>query len=105
MMPEQSEGESPMEATTAPAVRAQRRTTAKPAIRKSADRTKATIVMPTSVDFRLGAVAAHLQLDRSALAAKLIDEGLRRYSLDTVLRQFADRQTSTDGVSQVDTAA
>jgi hypothetical protein len=28
-------------------------------------------------------------MDRSSLAAKLIDEGLRRYALDTLLRQFA----------------
>ena len=94
-----------METTTAPAARPQRRTTAKPQIRKSADRTKCTIVMPASTDFRLGAIAAHLQLDRSSLAAKLIDEGLRRYSLDTVLRQFSDRQSSADNVSPAESTA
>jgi hypothetical protein len=48
--------------------------------------------MSGSVDFRLGAIAASLRMDRSALAAELIDEGLRRYALDGVLRQFSDRQ-------------
>ncbi len=94
-----------METQTTPATRPAKRTVAKKQAPKSADRVKATIVMSPGVDFRLGAVAAHLQLDRSALAAKLIDEGLRRYSLDSVLRQFADRQNLGDGVSQVDTAA
>lgn len=94
-----------METQTTPAARPAKRTAAKKLAPKSADRVKATIVMSPGVDFRLGAVAAHLQLDRSALAAKLIDEGLRRYSLDSVLRQFADRQNLGDGVSQVDTAA
>jgi hypothetical protein len=94
-----------METQTAPAARPAKRTAAKAQARKSADRVKATIVMSPGVDFRLGAVAAHLQLDRSALAAKLIDEGLRRYSLDSVLRQFADRQNLGDGVSQAESTA
>lgn len=94
-----------METQATPATRPAKRTAAKKQATKSADRVKATIVMSPGVDFRLGAVAAHLQLDRSALAAKLIDEGLRRYSLDSVLRQFADRQNLDAGVSQADATA
>jgi hypothetical protein len=77
-----------------------KRRAANTAARKSADRVKSTIVMSGSVDFRLGAIAASLRVDRSALAAKLIDEGLKRYSLDAVLRQFSDRQESAGDVSR-----
>ena len=77
-----------------------KRRTANTAARKSADRVKSTIVMGVSVDFRLGAIAASLRVDRSALAAKLIDEGLRRYALDGVLRQFSDRPSSAGDVSR-----
>ena len=77
-----------------------KRRAANTAARKSADRVKSTIVMSGSVDFRLGAIAASLRVDRSALAAKLIDEGLRRYALDGVLRQFSDRPSSAGDVSR-----
>jgi hypothetical protein len=90
-----------METTATPAARPQRRTAAPKQGRKAPDRIKATIVMSGSVDFRLGAVAAHLKLDRSSLAAKLIDEGLRRYALDSVLRQFSDRQSLDGSMSPV----
>jgi hypothetical protein len=94
-----------METTATPAARPQRRTAAPKQGRKAPDRIKATIVMSGSVDFRLSSIAASLRMDRSQLAAKLIDEGLRRYSLDAVLRQFADRQSLDGDVSQAETAA
>lgn len=94
-----------METTASVPARPQRRTAAPKQVRKSAVRVKATVVMDGSIDFRLGAIAAHLQVDRSALAAKLIDEGLRRYALDSVLRQFSDRQNLDAGVSQAEIAA
>ena len=84
-----------METMTSPPARREKRTAARKQAPKAADRIKATIVMSPNVDFRLGSVAASLRMDRSALAAKLIDEGLRRYSLDAVLRQFSDRQESS----------
>ena len=65
---------------------------AKPAERKSArtdGRTKATLLLPDSVDFRLTTIAASLKSDRSTLAAQLIDAGLRRFALDAALRQHA----------------
>jgi hypothetical protein len=89
-----------MENMTSSAARTARRTSPKKQTPKSADRVKSTIVMSGSVDFRLGAIAASLRVDRSALAAKLIDEGLKRYSLDAVLRQFSDRQESAGDVSR-----
>ena len=81
-----------------------KRRAANTAARKSADRVKSTIVMSGSVDFRLGAIAASLRKDRSALAAKLIDEGLRRYALDGVLRRFNDRQETAGDSSPVSQA-
>ncbi len=66
------------------------RTAAKPAERKAgrADgRTKATLLLPESVDFRLTTIAKSQRLDRSQLAAQLLDAGLRRYALDAALRQ------------------
>jgi hypothetical protein len=102
-----------MEPTTTPAARPAKRTAAKKQAPKSAERSrgmsadkvKATIVMSGNVDFRLGSIAASLGIERSALAAKLIDQGLRAYSLDAVLRQFSDRQNLGDGVSQVEPTA
>ena len=73
--------------------------------RKATDRIKSTIVMDAQVDFRLGAIAASLRVDRSALAAKLIDEGLRRYALDGVLRQFSDRQESSAQINLAESTA
>src|SRR3954453_17936908 len=68
------------------------RAAVKPAARKSAradGRTKATLLLPDSVDFRLTTIAASLKSDRSTLAAQLIDPGLRRYTLDAALREHA----------------
>ena len=93
-----------METTTTTAARKARRTAAPKQDRKSATRVKSTIVMDGSIDFRLGAIAAHLKLDRSALAAKLIDDGLRRYALDGVLRSFTDRQSEGAESSQLSLA-
>lgn len=69
-----------------------KRAAAKPADRKSgrADgRTKATLLLPDSVDFRLTTIAKSQKLDRSTLAAQLLDAGLRRYALDAALRQHS----------------
>jgi predicted transcriptional regulator len=66
------------------------RTALKAADRKSvrADgRTKATLLLPDSVDFRLTTIAASMKSDRSTLATQLIDAGLRRFALDAALRQ------------------
>jgi hypothetical protein len=66
------------------------RTASKPAERKTArtdGRTKATLLLPDSVDFRLTTIAASLKSDRSTLATQLIDAGLRRFALDAALRQ------------------
>src|SRR3954453_19545087 len=68
------------------------RAAVKPTDRKSAradGRTKATLLLPDSVDFRLTTIAASLKSDRSTLAAQLIDAGLRRYALDAALREHA----------------
>jgi hypothetical protein len=68
------------------------RAAAKPTDRKSAradGRTKATLLLPDSVDFRLTTIAASQKSDRSTLAAQLIDAGLRRFALDAALRQHA----------------
>ncbi len=82
--------ESPTDHVTGKARRS--RGTAKPSDRKSAradGRTKATLLLPDTVDFRLTAIAASLKSDRSTLAAQLIDAGLRRFALDAALRQHA----------------
>jgi hypothetical protein len=52
-------------------------------------RTKATLLLPDSVDFRLTTIAASQKSDRSTLATQLIDAGLRRFALDAALRQHA----------------
>jgi hypothetical protein len=84
-----------METTTLENIKPQRRASALRQSRKASIRVKCTIVMDGGIDFRLGSIASHLKIDRSALAAKLIDEGLRRYALDGVLRQFSDRQSQS----------
>jgi predicted transcriptional regulator len=69
-----------------------KRTAVKTADRKTArtdGRTKATLLLPDSVDFRLTTIAKSLKLDRSVLASQLLDQGLRRYALDAALRQHA----------------
>lgn len=77
----------------ASAVKSRRtRMVAKAPDRKSArtdGRTKATLLLPDSVDFRLTTIAASLKVDRSTLASQLIDAGLRRFALDAALRQHA----------------
>jgi hypothetical protein len=88
-----------METMTTESVKPQRRASAPRQSRKATMRVKCTIVMDGGIDFRLGAIASHLKIDRSALAAKLIDEGLRRYALDGVLRQFSDRQSETSEIN------
>lgn len=59
-------------------------------------RTKATLLLPDSVDFRLTTIAASLKTDRSTLAAQLIDAGLRRFALDAALRQHAEKEPTRD---------
>jgi hypothetical protein len=68
--------------------------------RKSArvdGRTKATLLLPDSVDFRLTTIAKSQKLDRSTLATQLIDAGLRRFALDAALRQHAGGEGETAG--------
>lgn len=75
------------------------RTAPKPPDRKSvrADgRTKATLLLPDSVDFRLTTIAASLKSDRSTLATQLIDAGLRRFALDAALRQHAGGEPTSE---------
>jgi predicted DNA-binding ribbon-helix-helix protein len=80
------------------------RTAAKPSDRKSArmdGRTKATLLLPESVDFRLTTIAKSQKLDRSQLAAQLLDAGLRRYALDAALRQHSgEAAAETDGAGE-----
>ena len=89
-----------METPPTVAAKSRRRPAASKPIPKSGPRIKTTIVMDGSVDFRLGAIASHLRMDRSTLAAKLIDDGLRRYALDAALRQFTDRSNLDDEASE-----
>jgi hypothetical protein len=63
--------QTPMETLATPTARTAKRTAPRKQAPKSASRVKSTIVMSSSVDFRLGAIAASLRMDRSALAAKL----------------------------------
>ena len=75
------------------------RASVKAADRKSAradGRTKATLLLPDSVDFRLTTIAASLKSDRSTLAAQLIDAGLRRFALDAALRQHAGSEAAAE---------
>src|SRR5450631_3614593 len=71
----------------------------KTAERKSArsdGRTKATLLLSDSVDFRLTTIAASLKSDRSTLATQLIDAGLRRFALDAALRQHAGNEVGAE---------
>ena len=52
-------------------------------------RVRATLLMDEELDFRLTTIAASLKSDRSTLAVQLLDQGLRRYSLDAALRQHS----------------
>lgn len=75
------------------------RTTVKTTDRKAvrADgRSKVTLLLPDSVDFRLTAIAASQKSDRSTLAAQLIDTGLRRFALDAALRQHTGNDAATE---------
>jgi hypothetical protein len=76
------------------------RGSAKASDRKSAradGRTKATLLLTESVDFRLTTIAASLKSDRSTLATQLIDAGLRRFALDAALRQHAGSEAAGEG--------
>jgi hypothetical protein len=90
--------------TDASAAKSRRiRTAAKTADRKSArsdGRTKATLLLPDSVDFRLTTIAKSQKIDRSTLATQLIDAGLRRFALDAALRQHA----GGEGAAEADRA-
>lgn len=75
-----------------PATKKGKRTAAKPSDRKAGrmdGRTKATLLLPESVDLRLSTIAKSQRMDRSTLAAQLLDAGLRRYALDAALRQHS----------------
>src|SRR5207237_599993 len=87
----------------APAKPRRSRSSVKPVDRKSArtdGRTKATLLLPDSVDFRLTTIAASLKSDRSTLAAQLIDAGLRRFALDAALRQHAGGEAAAEPEGQ-----
>src|SRR4051794_39877571 len=87
-------------AADAPTTKGRRsRIASKPAERKAArtdGRTKATLLLPDSVDFRLTTIAASLKSDRSTLATQLIDAGLRRFALDAALRQHSGGEAVGD---------
>ena len=73
------------------------RNAGKPVERKTGrtdGRTKATLLLPDSVDFRLTTIAASLKSDRSSLATQLLDAGLRRFSLDAALRQHGGNEAA-----------
>jgi hypothetical protein len=99
-------GDKPMSDQSADAAMAKgrrSRTVSKPAERKAArtdGRTKATLLLPDSVDFRLTTIAASLKSDRSTLATQLIDAGLRRFALDAALRQHS----GGEGAAEADRA-
>jgi predicted transcriptional regulator len=59
-------------------------------------RTKVTLLLSDSVDFRLTSIAASQKSDRSTLATQLIDAGLRRFALDAALRQHAGGDAGTE---------
>ncbi len=59
-------------------------------------RTKATLLLPDSVDFRLTTIAASLKSDRSSLATQLLDAGLRRFALDAALRQHGGIESASE---------
>lgn len=86
------------------------RTTGKPVGGKAArtdGRTKATLLLPESVDFRLTTIAASLKSDRSTLATQLLDTGLRRFALDAALRQHTgvEGPPESDGAGEQDQGA
>jgi len=66
---------------------------------KPGDRVKTTIVMDSDLDFRLGANAEFQKLDRSTLAARLIDQGLRALKFDQHLRAFNDSASDSAGLN------
>lgn len=70
-------------------------------------RTKATLLLPESVDFRLTTIAASLKSDRSTLATQLLDTGLRRFALDAALRQHTgvEGPPESDGAGEQDQGA
>ena len=75
------------------------RTATKPSDRKSVrsdGRTKATLLLSDSVDFRLTTIAKSLKTDRSVLATQLLDAGLRRFALDAALRQHAGGELAAE---------
>ena len=81
--------------TEPPVIKPRKRTTAQGPGRKPAKtvredgRIKSTLLLPRDLDFRLTTIAASLNLDRSQLAAQMLDQSLRRYALDDALRKFA----------------
>lgn len=78
----------PLESTSA---KRRARTAVKPADHKKGrtdGRVAATLLLPDSVDFRLTTIARSQKVDRSTLAAQLLDAGLRRFALDAALRQY-----------------
>ena len=87
------------------AARRQRRLTGNPS--RTDGRTKATLLLSDSVDFRLTTIAASLKSDRSTLATQLIDAGLRRFALDAALRQHVGGEAAGEagrgrGVRRID---
>jgi hypothetical protein len=58
----------------------------KPESRKAGSRQKITLVVSDAVDFRLSTLAAYQRLDRSTLAEKLLDQGMRAYAVDAAFR-------------------
>ena len=75
------------------------RNAGKPVERKAGrtdGRTKATLLLPDSVDFRLTTIAASLKSDRSTLATQLLDAGLRRFALDAALRQHGGIEVASE---------
>ena len=70
MMPEASEGGSG---------KARKRSAAKAAAGQEAGKVKATIHLSGEADKRLSVHAAMMEMDRSALVEKLINDHLRRY--------------------------
>lgn len=79
-----------MEAMNSSSNRKPKSASVQPQKQKPGKRVKTTIVMDADLDFRLGANAEFQKTDRSSLAARLIDQGLRSLKFDQHLRAFTE---------------
>jgi hypothetical protein len=80
------------------------KTAAKSESRKTGKPPKLTVVSTRELDFRLDCLASFLKMDKSALARKLLDQGMRAYQVDGAFRaalgQSEGSASSADGASE-----